>query len=207
MRPLRQPETILRIALADAAPAGASSNRQNPRTGYWARQRLKTALGEVDNDSMDSDVLYLVVPLALVVLVFMAGPFLLRGLLGRILNGSKQEQERLEQLTKTGDKAHATILSVQSTGTVVNRVYFQCDLHFRLSPLDGSEAFEGHKTTYVPVTEMPRVGDVWPAWYDRDDRTAFSVGRPTADDPQMRQYLKDFGLPNPYEAARSGSSS
>ncbi|MEL7210216.1 MAG: SHOCT domain-containing protein, partial [Actinomycetota bacterium] len=65
--------------------------------------------------------------------------------------------------------------------------------------LDGSTAFDGEKTFYINQTQMPRVGDVWPAWYDRDDPSTFGVGQPDLSSPEAQQTLREFGIANPLD--------
>lgn len=119
----------------------------------------------------------------------------------RMLGGSPEKQAEAKRLMETGSKARATILSIQPTGTILNHINIECAVTFRLEPLDGAASFEGQKTFFINQTQMPRVGDVWPCWYDPVDPTSFGVGQPNMADPQMEAILTEFGLANPLAAA------
>lgn len=57
--------------------------------------------------------------------------------------------------------------------------------------------FDGEKTAFIPQTQLPRVGDEWPCWFDADDSTAFMVTRPDPSQPEAQQVLEEFGIRNP----------
>lgn len=59
---------------------------------------------------------------------------------------SKKQQLLAQQLTQTGRKARAMILSIQPTGVVMNIINIQCVVTFRLEPLQGGQPFDAHKT-------------------------------------------------------------
>src|SRR4051812_36812213 len=82
---------------------------------------------------------------------------------------SKAKQAQAMQLMQTGAKARAWIMAIQPTGMVVNNINIQCDVYFRLEPLQGGQPIDLSKRMLLAQTSMPRVGDVWPAWFDPTD--------------------------------------
>lgn len=119
------------------------------------------------------------------------------------LGGSSKKREQAEQLVATGAKARATVTGIEPTGMVVNNINIQCWVSFSLEPLDRSAGFEGRKKMLINQTQMPRVGDVWPAWYDRGDRTVFAVGMPTGTTPEQLAIFREFGIPHPLDRRQS----
>jgi hypothetical protein len=112
---------------------------------------------------------------------------------------SKAKQQRANQLQATGSKARAMIVAVQPTGMVVNNIYVRSVVHFRLEPLDGSAPFESSKTIMLAQTNMPRVGDVWPAWYDPTNPTEIAVGQIEALTSDQIPMFREFGIPHPLD--------
>lgn len=125
---------------------------------------------------------------------------LARWLTRRMLGGSKQKQAEGRRLMETGSKARATILSIEPTGMIMNEINIKCRVQFRLDPLDGSADFQGEKTFFINQTQMPRVGDMWPCWYDAADPSTFGVAQPNLADPQSQQVFADFGIPHPLDS-------
>ena len=143
---------------------------------------------------MESAALAIVIPtIGFIIFSFV----LARWLTKRMLGGSKQKQAQAQRLMQTGSKARATILSIEPTGMIMNEINIKCRVRFRLDPLDGSADFEGEKTFFINQTQMPRVGDVWPSWYDAADPSTFGVGQPNLGDPQTQQIFEEFGIPHP----------
>jgi hypothetical protein len=103
------------------------------------------------------------------------------------------------QLTQTGRKARATLLRVDPTGMIVNHINIQCWVTFRLQPLDGGPITEGRKKMLINQTQMPRAGDVWPAWIDPSDPQTFAVGMPQGADPAQIPMFREFGIPHPLD--------
>lgn len=132
---------------------------------------------------------------------------LARGLTRRMLGGSKKKQAEAQRLMATGSKARATILSIEPTGMVMNDINIKCRVQFRLEPLDGSADFQGEKSFFINQTQMPRVGDVWPCWYDPSDPSVFGVGQPDLADPSTQQVFAEFGIPHPLADASATSGS
>lgn len=122
-----------------------------------------------------------------------------RGLLSRMLTGSKKQQEMAAELRTTGSKARAQIAAITPTGTVVNQIYVRTTLRFEISPLHGGPPFDGEKTVFIDQTNQPRVGDVWPCWYVHDDPTVFALGQPTGDAREHIQVFREFGIPHPLD--------
>src|SRR5215208_6658914 len=80
----------------------------------------------------------------------------------------KSKKKQAAELFESGAKGVGTVVSVQDTGMTINdnpRV----KMVFRIEPLDGSPPFDAQKTTTVSRVEIPRQGDRYPVWYDRDD--------------------------------------
>lgn len=120
---------------------------------------------------------------------------------GHALGGSPEKQRQAQELMATGEKARATILAITPTGTVINHINIGCNVTFRLDPLSGGPSFEAPKSMYINQTQMPRVGDVWPAWYDANDPGTFAVGMPQLGDPSTIPVFREFGIPHPFDQA------
>jgi len=138
-------------------------------------------------------VIIVVTTLGFIVFTFVFARWLTR----RMLGGSKQQQAEGQRLMATGSRARATILSIEPTGMIMNEINIKCRVQFRLDPLDGSADFEGEKTFFINQTQMPRVGDVWPCWYDASDPSTFGVGQPNLADPNTQTIFAEFGIPHP----------
>lgn len=92
-------------------------------------------------------------------------PFFLGLVGGRVL---ARKTAQAEQLLQTGTKAIGTIVEVKDTGVTINdnpRV----DIRMRVAPLDGSPPVERHKRITASRVAIPRAGDRYPVWYDRND--------------------------------------
>jgi hypothetical protein len=119
----------------------------------------------------------------------------------RMVGASKPDTETLQRLMATGGRARATIAAATPTGLTVNNFNVQVAVDFWLEPLDGSPAFEGRKKMYFYETQFPRQGDIWPAWYDRQDPTTFAVGAPGKLDPAQVELYREFGIRHPLDNA------
>jgi len=119
-----------------------------------------------------------------------------------IFGPSKKKREQAQQLIASGTKARAWILAIQPTGTVVNHINIQCDVYFRLEPIHGGQTHDVTKRMLLPQTSMPRIGDVWPSWFDPTDPTQFAVGQPGAYTPEVVQTLREFGIATPFDQPR-----
>jgi hypothetical protein len=117
----------------------------------------------------------------------------------RTMRPGKADVARAQQLMASGARARATVLSVQPTGMIVNNVNVGCVVTFRLEPIDGRPPFEGTKDAFFPHGQMPRMGDVWPAWYDRNDPTQFVVSAPGPPTPEQLATFRQFGISHPLE--------
>jgi hypothetical protein len=138
-------------------------------------------------------IVMVVATLGFILFTFVLG----RRLTKRMLGGSTAKQAEGRRLMETGSKARATILSIEPTGMIMNEINIKCRVQFRVDPLDGSADFQGEKTFFINQTQMPRVGDVWPCWYDAADPSTFGVGQPNLGDPQTLQIFADFGIAHP----------
>jgi Protein of unknown function (DUF3592)/Short C-terminal domain len=114
---------------------------------------------------------------------------------------SKEKQAQAQQLVATGSKARARILQIRPTGMIVNEINIQCMVTFQLEPIHGGAPFPGEKKMMINQTQMPRVGDVWPAWYDAADPTQFAVGMPDGASPDQIPIFREFGIPHPLDAS------
>ena len=112
---------------------------------------------------------------------------------------SKAKRALAARLVQTGSKGRAMILSIQPTGVVVNNINLQCRMRFRIEPLQGGVPFEGEKTVLMPQTSMPRIGDVWPCWYDSIDHSQFAVGQPEEINTEQIAVFREFGIPHPLD--------
>jgi hypothetical protein len=107
--------------------------------------------------------------------IFVAVPLLL--LVGWFFlaraGGAKQQQA--ENLVATGARGIGTITSVSDTGMTINdnpRV----SITMRIEPEDRSATFDAQKTVTVSRVAIPRAGDRFPVWYDRNDPTKWAYG-------------------------------
>ncbi|MFK7916754.1 MAG: hypothetical protein AB8G14_01640 [Ilumatobacter sp.] len=123
-----------------------------------------------------------------------------RRLLSRMVNGSKKKQEMAAELMRTGIKARAQIVGLTPTGTVVNEIYIRTVVRFEIQPLDGATKFDGEKKMLINQTTQPRIGDVWPCWFDRSDRSIFAVGQPAGDARDNIEVFREFGIPHPLDS-------
>jgi hypothetical protein len=146
---------------------------------------------------MGSPTAILVLTLGVVVVVLVVTIVVLRrtGALGM----SKAKRAEAVELMQTGRKARAMITAVQPTGMVVNNINLQCIIHFRLEPLGGDPPFDAQKKMLVSQTAMPRIGELWPSWYDPLDPTQFVVGQPTAITPDQVGMFREFGIAHPLD--------
>ena len=112
---------------------------------------------------------------------------------------SPEKQAQAQNLVATGSKARAMILQVQPTGMVVNMINIQCLVDFQLTPLVGGTPFNGQKKMMINQTQMPRVGDVWPAWYNAANPSEFAVGMPDGASAEQIPVFREFGIPHPLD--------
>ncbi len=112
---------------------------------------------------------------------------------------SRAKQEQAQRLLQTGQKARARIVRIDPTGMVVNNINIQCNVTFQLEPLTGGAAFTGVKKMLINQTQMPRVGDVWPSWYDAADPSTFAVGMPDGASAEQIPVFREFGIPHPLD--------
>lgn len=139
----------------------------------------------------------LLVSLAVPILIVVVVVVVLRrsGMFG--MSAAKKEQAAA--LVASGRKARATILRIEPTGVIINHINIQCRVTFRLQPLDGSPAFDQDKTIVIPQTHMPRIGDVWPSWYELTDPSIFVVGMPDGAQQEQVPIFREFGIPHPLD--------
>ncbi len=121
--------------------------------------------------------------------------------------GGKKKQAQAQDLMATGKKARAKLLRVDPTGMVVNNINIQCWVTFLMEPLDGSPAFQAQKKILINQVKMPRVGDVWPAWYSPTDPNLFAVGMPDGASPEQIPLFREFGIPHPLDTPSTSATS
>ncbi len=121
--------------------------------------------------------------------------FVRRSLFGR----SRGKQEQINQLQTTGAKARAMITAVQPTGMIVNHIYLRSVVRFRLEPLDGSPPFDTEKTMMLAQTNMPQIGDLWPAWYEPTNPQQCAVAQVNALTTDQIPMFREFGIPHPLD--------
>lgn len=101
------------------------------------------------------------------------GAFVFFGLLplfGGALLGKLGAKKRLQAaaLMTSGTRAIGTIVEVKDTGVTINdnpRV----DIRMRVAPLDGSPPVERTKRITASRVAIPRAGERYPVWFDRND--------------------------------------
>jgi hypothetical protein len=112
---------------------------------------------------------------------------------------SPEKQAQAQNLVATGSKGRAMIVQVQPTGMVVNMINIQCLVDFQITPLAGGAPFTGQKKMMINQTAMPRVGDVWPCWYNPADPSEFAVGMPDGASQEQIPVFREFGIPHPLD--------
>ena len=88
---------------------------------------------------------------------------------------AKAKLAKAERLVASGGRGIGTVVEVSDTGITINdnpRVH----LRMRVEPTDGSAAFEREKTITVSRVAIPRVGDRFPVFYDREDPSNWGFG-------------------------------
>ncbi len=115
---------------------------------------------------------------------------------------SPAKAAQAQELMTTGQKARAKIVRIDPTGMVVNNINIQCWVSFQMEPLRGGAPFQAKKKILINQTQMPRVGDVWPAWYSATDPTLFAVGMPDGASPEQIPLFREFGIPHPLDQQR-----
>jgi hypothetical protein len=88
---------------------------------------------------------------------------------------TRAKVEKAERLVATGGRGVGTLLEVTDTGMTINdnpRVH----LRMRVEPSDGTAAFEREKTVTVSRVAIPRAGDRFPVFYDREDPSSWGYG-------------------------------
>lgn len=88
------------------------------------------------------------------------------------------KSEQAQKLVATGVSATGTVVSVTDTGMTINENP-RVQLVMRIEPEDGSSPFEATKAVTVSRVAVPRVGDEFPVWYDRENPTRWAYGVPT----------------------------
>jgi hypothetical protein len=125
---------------------------------------------------------------------------------GSMMGTSPEKQAKAQKLVETGAKARATIMAIQPTGMIVNHLNIGCNVTFRLDPLDGSQSFQATKQIFINQTQMPRIGDMWPAWFDRSNPQEFAVGQPQLGDPSTIPVFREFGIPHPFDTSAAAQA-
>ena len=113
------------------------------------------------------------------------GIFFLCGLLpfvgGFVLRkAGAAKQQMAEQLMVTGAKGVGTIVEVRDTGMTINDNP-RIALRMRVEPVGGGPAVERSKTVTVSRVAIPRAGDRFPVWYDRNDPEKWMFGTDMED--------------------------
>lgn len=147
----------------------------------------------------------LLLSLAITIVIIVGVLFALRR--SGMFRMSAAKREQAQQVIQYGQKARARLLRIDPTGMVVNNINIQCNLTFQLEPLSGAEPFQGSKRILIPQTQMPRVGDVWPAWYLAADPSTFVVGMPDGAATDQIPVFRAFGIPHPLDPDSRSSES
>ena len=117
------------------------------------------------------------------------------GLAGRRMGAAKQAMA--EELMRSGVRGVGTITGVSDTGVTINdnpRVV----ITMRIEPMDNSAPVERRKTVTVSRVQVPRPGERYPAWFDRNDPEKWMYG--TDMDASAPAEVKEM-----FARARAGS--
>ncbi len=109
-------------------------------------------------------------------------------------------------LMATGAKARARVMNVRSTGVVINQINVRCEITFELTPVDGGASFPGSKVATLSQTNMPRLGDQFPCWFDRNDHATFTVSLVQQLSREHIGLYREFGIPHPLDPGSSSAS-
>jgi preprotein translocase subunit YajC len=85
-----------------------------------------------------------------------------------MLNNGRRSQARAQSLMATGARGRGVVTNVGDTGVTINENP-RIMLTARITPEDGSPAFDAQQTVTVSRIAIPRVGDQLMVWYDRTD--------------------------------------
>lgn len=154
-----------------------------------------------DDAGMETGIILIIVLSVAVPIIITV--FVLRGV-RNAFGMSPEKQAQAQNLVATGSKARAMILKVQPTGMIVNEINIQCLVDFQLTPLAGGAPFNGQKKMMINQTQMPRVGDVWPCWYNPANPTEFAVGMPDGLSQEQVAVFREFGIPHPLDPNPQG---
>jgi hypothetical protein len=107
--------------------------------------------------------------------IFFASGFLPLGLalVGRRMGAAKMAMA--EDLYRTGVKGIGTITDVRDTGITINNNP-RIVITMRIEPMDNSTPVERQKTVTVSRVQVPRPGERYPAWFDRNDPEKWMYG-------------------------------
>jgi hypothetical protein len=110
-----------------------------------------------------------------------------------VFGNKKKKEEQAINLVQSGSVGVGTLTNVADTGITINDLDIRVKLTLRIDPLDGSPAFEGHKTTTVSRVQIPQMGARYPVFYDPADHETFAYVDSVADDSGRQLILQKFG--------------
>lgn len=110
-----------------------------------------------------------------------------------MFGNKKKKEEQAVNLVQSGSVGVGTLTNVADTGITINDLDIRIKLTLRIEPLDGSPAFEGHKTTTVSRVRIPPLGARYPVFYDPTDHETFAYVDSIADDSGRQLILQKFG--------------
>jgi hypothetical protein len=121
----------------------------------------------------------------------------------RLLSASpEQSMAHAVTLMRSGVKAIGTVVGVDDTGMTINDDP-RIKLTMRLQPIDGSEESVRSKIVIMSRVSLPRIGDRFPAWFDRDDPNAWAFATDmTSEAPESVKDL--FARAQAGQAAAAG---
>ena len=131
--------------------------------------------------------------------IFFGAMFLLTPVVGTfIMIGVGVNRLRTKQLMENGIAAVGVVLDIQGTGVLINNNP-RVRMRFRIEFPQGYPApYEAEKTATVNQFDLPRVGDRYPVWVDKDDpqRFVFMTKAPAGETTPLRRLV---------EAAKEGA--
>lgn len=112
-----------------------------------------------------------------------------------LLVAGRRKRARAHRLVTEGATGIGTVTGINDTGVTINRNP-RITLRLQIVPEDGSAPFEAEKTITASRVDLPRRGQRFPVWYDRDDRSQLALGTDvdSTASPEVRRLFEKAGI-------------